>query len=76
MVSLPLEQIRTISVNVRIGRVVYKDLVPAVAALAAVETVAAAEAVAAVEAVTAAEAVAAVGAYTQSRMDYGSSTQP
>ena len=25
MVSLPLEQIRIISVNVRIGRVVYKD---------------------------------------------------
>ena len=25
MVSLPLEQIRVISVNVRIGRVVYKD---------------------------------------------------
>ena len=25
MVSLPLEQIRTISVNVRIGRVVYRD---------------------------------------------------
>jgi len=25
MVSLPLEQIRTISVNVRIGRVLFKD---------------------------------------------------
>ena len=25
MVSLPLEQIRTLSINVRIGRVVYKD---------------------------------------------------